>query len=351
MLGKQEDIYTEFISHYKEKVVTCAEDSPMQGFEYFDCREYRTKINDNTPLIVKKLTSNGVKGFFSVAKIMKGCMGMMLKATNRSYKELEPYLSDLEKGKAVERTEHPLLADYPNKDLWDELNRYAWDRWRILLGFTELTDQFVFKGKSVLFSHALVCIQEMDKEKIDQAPDYPAGEEVLGVYRDLGVAVNDIALWLRTRGIRSQANHPLGGLTNTSPLAAKAGMGWQGCNGLLITPQFGQRLRIAPVFIEGQFFEYTDSREHDWIEAFCAKCGKCLRSCPTGAIYKEKVDSQRDVPGIDSIRTCIDREKCFPYFNKTLGCSVCVKVCPFSQGPDRYEKLKKATLRTKSQSR
>ena len=36
----------------------------------------------------------------------------------------------------------------------------------------------------------------------------------------------------------------------------------------------------------------------------------------------------------------IDREKCFPYFFKTVGCSVCIKVCPFAKGKQAYEKLK-----------
>ena len=111
-------------------------------------------------------------------------------------------------------------------------------------------------------------------------------------------------------------------------------------NGILITPEFGPRQRIAPIFIEGQIFKYTDSNKHFWIEEYCKICRICQRECPVDAILDEKIISVENVPGIGSMRSCIDREKCFPYFGKTLGCSICIKVCPFSNGKNSYEKLK-----------
>jgi epoxyqueuosine reductase QueG len=47
------------------------------------------------------------------------------------------------------------------------------------------------------------------------------------------------------------------------PLAEKAGMGRQRKQGCLITPEFGPRQRLAPIFIEKNIFEYTDNKEHD----------------------------------------------------------------------------------------
>ena len=34
--------------------------------------------------------------------------------------------------------------------------------------------------------------------------------------------------------------------------------------------------------------------------------------------------------------------KQYPKFNKNLGCSICVKVCPFSQDKNNYQKSKKS---------
>jgi epoxyqueuosine reductase QueG len=125
------------------------------------------------------------------------------------------------------------------------------------------------------------------------------------------------------------------------PLAGKAGMGWMGHNGLLITPQFGQRQRIAPIFVEAPIFAFTDSKEHRWIEDYCAACHRCQKACPTGAITEIKVTHTAEVAGFGAMKTCIEREKCYPYFNETLGCSICVKVCPFSRAEGVYEQLEK----------
>jgi len=221
------------------------------------------------------------------------------------------------------------------------VNEFVLKKWGdVRIGFTELPQQMIFKGKYTLFRYALVVSQEMKKDKIDHAPEFPAGQEVMRVYGSLGLVVNEIARWLRKKGVRCQSNHPIGGLTNTPSLAGKAGMGWQGRSGLLITPEYGPRVRLAPVFIEHKYFEFTDNRDHDWIEDYCELCQRCEKECPGRAIYSEKLVNIDNVPSIGAMRTCIDREKCFEYFLKTLGCSVCVKVCPFSKGGDIYERLK-----------
>ena len=132
----------------------------------------------------------------------------------------------------------------------------------------------------------------------------------------------------------------MGGLTNTPSLAGKAGMGWQGRQGLLIIPEYGPRQRLAPIFVEHKYFEFTDNHAHDWIETYCELCQRCQKKCPGQAIHSEKVVRIDDVPGVGAIRTCINRERCFEYFIKTMGCSVCIKICPFSRGGDTYEQLR-----------
>ena len=184
------------------------------------------------------------------------------------------------------------------------------------------------------------AIEEMRKDRIDTAPEHAAGVETMRAYWHLGKAVNDIARWLRKRGIRCQPNHPLDGLTVTPPLAGKAGLGWQNQFGLLITPEFGVRQRIAPIFIDKQHFKVTDSLEHEWIEEYCSTCGICIEECPTEAINEKRVPYLEGVETIGALKSCIDRPKCYPYFLETTGCSVCVKVCPFSRGGGVYDELK-----------
>jgi len=333
-VSKSEKIYLERIKKYPNQVILATSDAKLGGYDLLYSNDEKKEA------IPKRISDIGIPNGLKIAKIMIKAAPSILKTKSKDFKDIEPYLNALEENGEIV-SDHNILSTYPNKELWTRLQEYSWETWKVKIGFTKLPRQLIFKGKGVLFPYTLVCIQEMSKEKIDLAPEIEASGEYARVYGTLGEAVNGIARWLRMNyNINCQSNHPHGGLVNTPPIAGKAGMGWQGRNGLLITPEFGQRQRIAPIFIEEKIFEYTDNQNHRWIEEYCKLCGKCKKACPTQAIYDKKIISIEDVPGIGATRTCIDFVKCRPYFNKTMGCAVCIKVCPFSQGIEVYDKLK-----------
>ena len=263
------------------------------------------------------------------------------RAGRRIYKAISKSFCDLKKNSTINPVDKNQTTSLPHSELWSKLKDYVENKWgKIILGFTEVPPQMVFQDRMVLYRYAIVVIQEMRKEFMDHAPKIKAGKEVIRVYASLGEIVNDIAEFLRINGVMCQANHPLRGLVINPPLAGKAGLGGQGQQGLLITPEFGVRQRIAPVFIEAPIFEFTDNHDHQWIEQYCATCGICVEKCPAGAIRTERITHVDNVPGIGQIRTCVDIKKCFPYFASTFGCSVCLKVCPFSAGEGAYFHLK-----------
>jgi len=342
--SKQEIKYLNILKKHTDDVLLAKENAPSEGFEYFASDAYRKKICKKGNLFTDKFGAMPLVHIPRLLRIMgKNIIGIF-SARRRSFTDISDYLDHLESSGLVNNNLNKYMESWPNSEIWQSLTEYAWENWRVTLGFTEVPRGVIFKDKAILFKYALVAIQEMDKAKINTAPELDAGEEVLAVYNSLGCAVVDIARWLRkTYGIRCQANHPLGGLVNTVPLAVKAGMGWCGSNGLLITHEYGQRQRIAPIFIEGSIFKFTDSDKHRWIEEFCDICRRCQKACPTGAIYEHKTYSNETINGVGPIRTCIDREKCYPYFNQTLGCSICVKICPFSKGNGIYKRLKSVT--------
>ncbi len=339
--SKAEKNYLRKIKKYPKEVLMAHKDSPTEGFEYFESKEYQQIRGSRKPLILDKFFGNKGKNFFPMVKMFFKHIPMILGGIKKSFLDAESYVAYLEEHEALPKEKSDLKKNYPNEKIWNELQEYARNKWQVVIGFTPLPAQLVFKGKAVLFKFVLVCMQEMNKEEIDKAPALSAGSEVMHVYGTLGMAVNDIASWLREHhGIICQSNHPLGGLTDVSPLAAMAGLGWQGRSGLVITPEFGTRHRIAPIYLEEKLFKFTFTDEHRWVEDFCAVCGKCIKSCPVGAIYQEKKVSIEEIPLIGETKTCIDRKKCFPLFNRTMGCSLCIKVCPFSQGKGVYDRLK-----------
>lgn len=337
--------YIDTVRQYSKSVFLAPAGSSKEGFEYFESKEFVQSHSKYKSLLLDQLLSGGISYFFKIMKVSLKNMPVIMPSREKCYQDLNNYIQELRKNGIIENTnEH--VNSYPNIEIWNDLIKYCKEKWNVEVGFTELPAKMIFNNKAVLFKYAIVCIQEMVKDKIDKAPDIEAGEEVLRVYKTLGVAVNNIAEYLRQRyTIKCQSNHPLGGLVNTTPLAGKAGMGWQGSNGLLITPKYGQRQRIAPIFIQNKLFEFTDNSDHTWIEDFCKTCMRCYESCPTQAIFKEKKDSIMNVDGIGNIKTCIDRDKCYPQFSKTFGCNICVRVCPFSQGENAYQRIKKAFIK------
>ncbi|MEJ2249088.1 MAG: reductive dehalogenase domain-containing protein [Candidatus Lokiarchaeota archaeon] len=205
-----------------------------------------------------------------------------------------------------------------------------------MIGYTKLPPALIFRNKAVLYENTIVLVKEMDKEKINSSPSLASYIEVHKTYRDLGYITIKLANYLRTKGYGAHPVHPLGGAVLTPPLAMQAGLGWQGRHGMIITPKFGPRVRIAAVFTNIQNLPFSTTNEHSWIDLWCQSCGRCIKKCPSSAILENKIEKQ------GGIRTCIDVKKCFPYFVENYGCSVCIKECDFNIFG--YENLKQKTI-------
>ncbi len=156
-------------------------------------------------------------------------------------------------------------------------------------GYTRVPPDLIFEGKAILHPDAIVLVMEMDKERMDAAPSPDTAVMVHETYDALGIAANRIARYLRGQGYSAQAGHPLGGLTLYPPLAQAAGLGRLGMHGLLITPRFGPRVRLAAVFTSIGDLPDTATHEYDWIDDFCRECGSCVRRCPPAAIRSDPV--------------------------------------------------------------
>ena len=208
------------------------------------------------------------------------------------------------------------------------------------LGFATVTPEWVFQDTAIAYTKAIVLVMEMDKERMDKAPNPDTAVMVHETYNQLGQVANKIAEWLRDRGFAAHAGHPLGGLALYPPMAQAAGLGWRGMSGLLITPEFGPRVRLAAVFTEIENLPVYQGDEHAWVLDFCASCRHCIRDCPPAAFYHSPRHHE------NGLVTVLDVEKCFPYFVTNHGCSICIKVCPFNN--QSYQKIKESFLEPKN---
>ena len=224
----------------------------------------------------------------------------------------------------------------PKKEIDAQTLANLWDFARSVgvnqIGFSPVPQEWVFKHLAIRYTQAVVLVMEMDKARMDLAPNPDTAVMVHETYNQLGQAANQIADWLRKQGYAAHAGHPLGGFALYPPMAQKAGLGWRGINGLLITPEYGPRVRLAAVFTEIENLPIYEGNEHAWVLEFCESCKRCIRDCPPDAFYDEPTQHK------NGLITVLDNEKCFPYFAKNHGCSVCIKVCPFNQ--QSYDKIK-----------
>ncbi len=219
------------------------------------------------------------------------------------------------------------------------LEQYAHAAGADLIGYTSVPPEWVFQDTAIAYNQAIVLVMEMSKERMALAPNRDTAVMVHETYNALGQVSNRVADWLRDRGYAAHAGHPLMGMALYPPMAQAAGLGWRGISGLLITPEYGPRVRLAAVFTEIENLPVYEAEEYAWILDFCESCHRCIRDCPPDAFY--------DAPILhdSGLVTVLDNQKCFPYFATHHGCSICIKVCPFNQQP--YEKVKAGYMNAK----
>ncbi|MHA1931035.1 MAG: 4Fe-4S dicluster domain-containing protein [Promethearchaeota archaeon] len=218
------------------------------------------------------------------------------------------------------------IQDAP-PEFWGEIIEKSKSLGIDLIGFAPIDEDLIFEedyvgGIEYLYENGIVLGMEMDYEAINWAPDPPAGLESLRIYAELGEATNKLADFIRSKGYRAIACHPLGGPILYPAMAVKANMGKIGRQGLLITKKFGPRQRLSLISVNAGPLPESQEEEFE-ISKYCEKCRRCINFCPVEAILEEPVVNE------NGTITRIDSDKCFEYFYKTTGCSVCIEKCPF----------------------
>jgi len=120
------------------------------------------------------------------------------------------------------------------------------------------------------------------------------------------------------------------------PLAAAAGIGWQGKHTNLVSREHGSWLFLGAIFTSAEL--PPDVPEEDR----CGSCSRCLDVCPTRAFPAPYVLDARRCLAYLSIehKGHIPAEFRRPMGNRVFGCDDCLAVCP-------WNKFSKAARETK----
>lgn len=105
--------------------------------------------------------------------------------------------------------------------------------------------------------------------------------------------------------------------------AVKSGLGWIGKSSLLITKQFGPRIRLSTVLTDLPLQPSGVVGKN-----YCGQCRKCTDACPSGAIAGNLWTHDTSREDLVDVRKCdIWKIDHYPQFHGHV-CGICVAVCP-----------------------
>lgn len=159
----------------------------------------------------------------------------------------------------------------------------------------------------------LVFAIPMNKEMVKKAPRVEESMATTQGYVQSAIVALMITYSIQQLGFNARA-HIDGNYLNILPIAAeKAGIGKLGMHGLLITEEYGPRVRLSAVSTDMPLI-YDEVINKNQKE-ICDNCMKCVKSCPSKAISEVFGEP-------------INQEKCFgKWLEYGTDCGICLSVC------------------------
>jgi reductive dehalogenase len=181
-------------------------------------------------------------------------------------------------------------------------------------------------GGEIELSHpyAITFAIEMSRDMVWTAPHTPSVVESGLAYSKVAFVATELASFVANLGYSATANHFQHYDVLLVPMAADAGLGEVGRLGLLMTKEFGPRVRLGCVTTDLPLI--PDRPVDIGVEDFCRVCKKCAHCCPSRSI---PFDGPQEING--ALKWKLNAETCFEYWARIgTDCCLCMRVCPWS---------------------
>ncbi|MBT5897060.1 MAG: reductive dehalogenase, partial [Rhodospirillaceae bacterium] len=217
-----------------------------------------------------------------------------------------------------------------------------------LVGITGYDDRWVYATRTDIktfeakpndlpegLDNVIVMAHGMDHELVQAYPSALAGAAVGMGYSGEAVTVAQLSQFIRNIGYQA-----IGSMNDTAlviPMAVQAGLGEYGRNQMVITEEFGPRVRFSKIFTDLPLVH--DRPKSFGVREFCNICQRCADACPPKALpYGPPKEGGPNRSAIKGVRKwTADCEKCFGFWAKLLSdCAICMRVCPYNKDFSRW---------------
>ena len=146
-------------------------------------------------------------------------------------------------------------------------------------------------------------------------------------HRIIGGRLNELAAFIRSEfdGAQCVACVDTGPIVDRAA-AVRAGIGWFGKNGNVLTKQFGSYVLL------GELITDLLLEPDEPLRTNCGSCTECSANCPTGAIVADgTIDARRCISDMTQLKRPIPREYRKAIGNRIWGCDDCQTICPVNE--------------------
>ena len=181
----------------------------------------------------------------------------------------------------------------------------------------------------------IVMAHEMDEGLVATYPSALAGAATGREYSHEASIVMQLAAYIRNLGYEAIPSMNDTGLA--IPYAIQAGLGEYARNQLVITSEFGPRVRFSKIYTSLPLAH--DRPKTVGVKKVCDVCTRCAQACPVKALpfdAPKQAEGQSVLRGVRKWTS--NAEACFGYWAKLASdCAICLRVCPFNRDYAKWQ--------------